>query len=265
VGRIISDISVLPLGGEGITEVLKDANTQIGITVQVRGEDVTVTSPTCALNAGGSTSVSLSPTASSGEVTATISASNIGSLGIEYWDIAVASWGGTIPDGSSSQELRYTQYFVVTSSRFPMPFRYSDLVRRYPQAEKDCALPSGQTNFWNQIQLGLQEFRDDLDRQGGNVARWLVANPATLRGLATAYALHEWTRWMHTMQNGTGNYWLEEAEGRWAQRITQLWSDTRSRIAVDAVDNGTKPSTVQQGLRPVRFWTGDTNYGGGPL
>ena len=259
------DITVSPIGGAFITEVLDDATTPIGVYVQVRGVAATVATASCVLKSG-SLSVTLAPSvATAGEATSSISPANIDTLAGGVWSTFSAYWSGTVTDGSTTHApWRLEQPIAVSNRVLRFPVDFARLVRKLLAAGRAAAIPSGQTNFWPQVGIALEDLRDKINGSS-DVRTYLLKNEGRLRPIAEAWALEAMAEAMISQVNGQTAYLQRYADKRAEEKI-RLWSELVVDQQADAQAWATQSGTRKSTLRSVRLLSGlGFSRNGGPL
>jgi len=261
---LIDDVSIGPMGGGILTEVAIDITTPIGITVQLRGAATTPTSPVLVIKRS-SDSVTLTATAASGKMTASLTAANLTTLNATLGDTLTAFWSGTITDGSDTHLFRLEQSIGVSDRQLRFPIDYSRLTTKLIQSGKTCSVPTGQSNWWPQIRVALEDLRDDINSQQAGVKTYFLSNAGTLRRISETYALTEMLAAMVGQTNGQGSR-LAEVEARYLQKKDAIWADTGVVVRqIAAWQIASAKTTVL--AKPVQLWSGmgDTGYGGGGI
>lgn len=261
-----NDITITQVSGDLVCDVMLDATTPFGLLVQLRGAAVTAASATCTVKRG-STSVSLSTTIASGQVSTSITAANMTTLGVTRMDVLIAYWVITITDGSDSHVARVEQALGVGDAIWRFPLDYNELAAEVPQMSRACAVPTGQTNFWEQCRLGLDDLHHDINRKQADVKTYLLSRPGEFRQLARAYCLPYVLGTMITQTNGQGAQgWLGALRAEKLALKKTLWHD----IAVTIKESGESFSSDTGGgrrvslVQPVGTWGGGPVGGGGP-
>jgi len=195
----IADLIVLPVDGQTTTPVLVDSDTQIALTVNYQNSAVTATTVACTLRCNSAT-VTLSPVAASGEVTATVTAANLTSLSAGVLTVVTALWSGTYTTGGQTYRFNYEQQLIVTDRLFRSVVTYEDLAADLPEINETCALPSGQSTWWKQIRLAWEKLLAELELEGIYAAQ--ITNPVQLRWVAHYKILMEISRVMYSQSNG---------------------------------------------------------------
>jgi len=259
------DLTVTQIGGDILTEAMLDATTPFGLLVQLRGVDATAASATCTVKRG-SASVSLTTTLASGSVTTSITAANMTTLGAARMDALIAQWVVTVTDGADSHVTRREQVLGVGDSIIRFPLDYAELAAEVPQMTKPCAIPSGQTNFWEQVRLGLTDLRDDINRRQGGVKTYVMSRPGELRQLARAYALVYVLQAM-IVQSNASRGWFHDLRAEKVGLKKTLWHAIAVTVkeSSETWGNDTGGGRVAVTLEPVATWGGGPAAGsGGP-
>lgn len=257
------DVTVSPVGGGVLTEVAIDVTTLLGVYVQLRGAAVTSTSVEAVITRGA-TSVTLTATAASGEVTAPLTAANLTTLGASIGDVLTGWIQGTVTDGSGSQTWRYQMSIRVSDRVWRFPFDYNRFTTRLMQFGKTCSIPSGQTNWWPQICLGLEDLRNDINRQRSDVKTAFLSTPGALTEVAEVYGTESALRTAVSHSNAPQGSTLIRELMRWEKRRETILAET----IVSMRDNSawkTEGSREERAVVPARTWAGRGQGVGGPL
>lgn len=174
------DLTVSPIGGAVLSEIPAGRTSTMGVYVQVRGVGVTSDSATATVTRGG-VSVSLTPTIASGEVSISISAANLATLGASVGSSLTAWLSGEVTDGANTLTWEYQALLQVSDRLLRLPFDYARFLARMRVFGRACSIPSGQTSHWDQIEVGLGDFRDWLNSQTADISTAILAREGLLR------------------------------------------------------------------------------------
>ena len=172
-----NDINIAQIGGGNLVELSLEDGGAFGLTTQVRGSATTATAVTCVVKRG-SKAVTLTPSASSGEVQAAVTVANLSTLGAARMDVLIAYWVIEITDGSDVTTIRREQALGVGDSQLSMPIDWADLKAIIPQLNGSCVVPEGQTSMFPQVARGLAKLRADINTKQTGVKTYLLSNPS---------------------------------------------------------------------------------------
>ena len=208
---------VMGVDGVCFPELLDDETTPIGVYVDLAGDPATVATHECVLKKG-SASVALATAAASGNVTASVTAANLITLGATIGDEITAFWEGTVVDGATTHLWRYPMVLKVEDRLFLWPVLISSLKAELPDIAKACSYPGSQTSWWPQISEALRDVRDMIDQGPSGVKAYAIATPAAVRQLG------KWAVWRPSLGSCTGRRGTE-------RRAWRIWRGT-STIAL---------------------------------
>ena len=182
----LDDLTIIPVGGSVLTEIVSDVTTPIGVFVQLRGASVTCDSASVVVTRGGA-SVTLSASIASGEVTASLTPANLATLGASIGDSLRAWFEGTVDDSGVTLTWRLEMVLMVSDRAFRFPFDYQQMLNAITILGKACSIPTGQTTHWPQVLVGLEELRDDINLQASRVKTALLGREGLLKRPAMIY------------------------------------------------------------------------------
>lgn len=254
------------MGVDGVCfpELLDDETTPIGVYVDLAGDPATVATHECVLKKG-SASVALATAAASGNVTASVTAANLITLGATIGDEITAFWEGTVVDGATTHLWRYPMVLKVEDRLFLWPVLISSLKAELPDIAKACSYPGSQTSWWPQISEALRDVRDMIDQGPSGVKAYAIATPAAVRQLGKWAALETVARVMYRT-TGNREKSLADLAGYFHDRFEKVWAGLVLAVKADNASWQTEGATAQAGLQTVHMYgTGAGNGGGGVL
>ena len=252
--------------GQPIMEVVDDQTSYLVWRVEFQGAAVQVDAlPSVVLRLSDAQSVTLNTvTRSSGEVVATVLASEIDAAGASIGDDLQAELTGAYTSGSDVYPIRHLSLVTVVSRATRNAVMYDELTGRYPQLAKACALPGGQTSFHPQMRIGLRDFRRELHLRFGRSHG--VVFQDQVAALQVAHVLVVVIGYVQAQGSGQSEYWGKEL-ARWLEERERLWK--RMEVVVESGRKawGTVPETTVRkaegdGYRNPRH-DGPVRYGGG--
>jgi len=258
----IDDVSLSPTGGAVLSEIAVDRTNPLGILVQLRGANATAATAECVVTRG-SASVTLVTTIAAGEVTASITAANLTTLGAGIGSRVTAWWRVTVVDGSATHTAEYEEHLGVSDRVLRFPLDYSRITTRVLALGRSCAVPTGQTNFWPQIRLSLGDLRDDINSEQADVKTYMLGHEGVTRQIAEAYALVECVSAAMGNANGQGDF-LGMKYGEFMQAKLAKWAS----LILSVRDTSAWQTTGTSGERlasPPRLFSGRATGIGGAL
>lgn len=233
-------LTVANASGAATVELVYGLTTPVAIRVELRGEAATVLSgATCHLMRNSERQALTTSVAVAGEVSASVTASDVSVVGGQLGDNLIIEWVGSVTDGSGVQLIRHRSSAVLVSEQSRPSVVYAQLTRRYSQASKACAVPLNQSNFHEQFLAGLEDFRAELAIRAGFVG--VQVFPDEFTALALPHVMLAWIRFMNT---GNGTYWKDEYNA-WERERDRRWKVVEVTLKSRAAAFGTSPLTTR--------------------
>lgn len=234
-------LAVANASGAATVELVYGLTTPVAIRVELRGDAATILSgATCYLMRGTSERQALTASvAVVGEVSASVTASDVAAIGGQLGDSLIIEWTGTVTDGAGVQLIRHRSSAVLVSEQSRLSVVYADLTRRYSQASKACAVPLNQSNFHEQFLAGLQDFRAELAIRSGFVGVQMF--PDEFTALCLPHIMMVWLRFMNT---GNGTFWTSEYVA-WERERDRRWKTAEVTLKARAAAWATSPEVTR--------------------
>lgn len=231
------DLTVANASGAPTIEIVYGVTTPVAIRVELRGEAATVLpGATCTLMRNTSERQTLTASvAIVGEVSASVTDSDITAVNGVLGDTLVIEWTGSVTDGSGTQLIRHRSSAVLVSEQSRPSVVYAALTRRYIQASKACAVPLNQSNFHEQFMAGMDDYRSELAIRFGSIGTQVY--PDEFTALALPHIMLVWCRFMNT---GTGTYWRDECVF-WERERERRWKVMEVTVKARGAAWGTRP------------------------
>lgn len=260
----LDELTIANRDGQSFLEVVDGQTSYLVWRTEFQAAAITLSSPQVILRRSDSESVTLaSVTASSGEVSATVTSSELTTASAQLGDDLIAELTGTYTSGSDAYLVRHRSAVIVVSRATRAVVMYDEITTRYPQLAESCALPTGQTTFHPQMRIGLRDWRREMDLRFGRTN--VIVLPDQLAALQVCYVLIAVCQWQHGNTMGSGDYWAGQVRD-WREERDRLWK--RLEVVVeDGVKawgkrpNGEVRRAESDGYRTPRA-DGPPSYGG---
>lgn len=241
-------LTVANASGAPTLELVYGLTTPVAIRVELRGEAATVLSgATCYLMRNAERQSLAVSVAVAGEVSASVTASDVTAVGGQLGDSLIIEWTGTVTDGSGVQLIRHRSSAVLVSEQSRPSVVYAALTRRYAQASKACAVPLNQSNFHEQFLAGLEDFRSELAIRSGFVG--VQVFPDEFTALALPHIMMAWVRFMNS---GNGTYWRDEYVA-WERERDRRWKVVEVTLKARAAAWAASPEVTRSKVESLAY------------
>ncbi len=251
----MDDAILCPKDGHILYEVAIGEDNTLGLFAQLRGAAATVSAAELYITRG---STSVSPTvsiATAGEVSATLTAANMTTLGAQIGDVLTGWWKVSITDGATTHVVRFEEALGVSDRAIRFPLDYNAMVTQCLQMGKACAIPSGQSNFWPQVRIGIRNFRNRVNMQQATVKTFMLANEGVCGPVVEAFGFVEALGAMVGAQNTATGYLeqqrrekLAERDALWASLVVLAKDGSPWRTESQKTEASAKPAATMAGV-----------------
>lgn len=256
--------NIAPIGGSVYMEITAGETTVRGCTVQFDGADVTADAATVNLLYGGIT-VGVTAVIASGSVTWSITPTNLTNLGAsEPASIVQAQVEADYASGGVTYTARQVFALTVSRGEYHFPLDSRRIARKYPEFDSLCSAPDG-SSWFPQDQAALEDCRDWINVQRGEVATYILTRPAILRPLVEAFVIEN--RYRISVYGGGENV-NRDLDRRHVKAYDDL--EKRKEDTLVLVNSGTNwgdqvDGTTQTAQPPHNGWTQHMLSSGGAL
>ena len=227
MAQVRQDVAIRAIEAMGMAPVTAGVSNQLGVYIEVSGASATASSATCTVMRNPSETVTLSPSvATAGQVTATLTSGNLTTLNAALFDRLTVFWTVTI---ASQEPVRLEVGLIVVPAGFQWGVLYQQVKEMIPAMRLSSVAPSGQSNLWPQVRLGLERLRADIDGEGIEAQAVFMARNESVQALALQYAARQVHEYL-SQQDNQAVATHEAALARVDKEILRLWERVKMVI-----------------------------------
>ena len=256
-----NDLSISSIDARAVVPVVDDLTTPIGVKAELRGAAVAITTATCTVRYGSVTVSLATVVAVTGEATASLTSTNIDTLGAGILSTLTALWVITVTDGSGTQTGQFEQPLIVSDRLLRWSVLYADLKAQFPQLRLSAAVPTDQTNLWPQCVIALRKLETSLRLEHGALALSRVVSTEPLKEVAELSCLIEMGLFLNMTDNGQSGIGVQVKD--WKAELATWMSILTVSIKDSAAwgTTGTQQTVPLEVAKPAG-WQGQYQGGG---